>query len=180
MVNKGLLKIDAEGKKRCSWAENDPLMTRYHDDEWGEPLAEDDALFERLTLEIFQAGLNWRMILHKREAFRKAFHNFSLRRVAAYRDRDVQRLLNDSGIIRNRKKIEAAINNARVFLEIAEEHGSFQKYLAGLSGDEGTLLKEFRVRFSFMGPTIATSFFYSVGVLPAPHQPGCWKAKKST
>ncbi len=151
-------------------------MTRYHDEEWGEPVEDDDALFERLTLEMFQAGLSWRTVLNKREAFRKAFDDFSLSHVADYREKDVQRLLNNKAIIRNRKKIEAAIQNAKIILELKKEHGSFAKYLASLDNDEKTLSKEFKDRFSFMGPTIALSFFHSVGIVPARHEPDCWKA----
>ncbi len=168
--------MNAEAKKRCSWAEGDPLLAEYHDEEWGEPISGDDALFERLVLEMFQAGLNWRMILQKRQAFRKAFHNFSLPRVARYNDKDVERLLNDKSIIRNRKKIEAAVKNAKVIMEIRKEQGSFANYLAALDQEEEELIKEFRKRFSFMGPTIALNFFRSVGMVPATHQPGCWKA----
>ena len=107
-------------KKRCSWAVDDPLLIQYHDEEWGVPLESDDALFERMTLEVFQAGLNWRLILHKRASFRKAFKNFSIERVASYTERDVARLLNDKSIIRNRLKIESTIENARRLRKILE------------------------------------------------------------
>jgi DNA-3-methyladenine glycosylase I len=174
------MKMNSEGRKRCSWAEADELSARYHDQEWGEPVSDDQALFERLVLEMFQAGLNWRLILHKREAFRKAFHGFSPSCVSAYTEQDVQRLLDDKGIIRNRKKIEAAIGNAKVFLKIIEEHGSFADYLRGLDSDEEALMREFKKRFSFMGPKIAMSFFQSVGMAHVSHEPGCWKAAKQT
>ncbi len=117
-------------KKRC-WGGNDPLMIAYHDQEWGVPLHDDRMLFEFLVLEGMQAGLSWSTILRKRENFRIAFAGFDVSRVADYRNRDVQRLLQDPGIIRNRLKIEAAINNAQRFLEVQKEFGSFDKYIWG-------------------------------------------------
>jgi DNA-3-methyladenine glycosylase I len=117
-------------KKRC-WGGNDPLMIAYHDTEWGVPLHDDRGLFEFLVLEGMQAGLSWATILRKRENFRKAFSGFDARRVAGYGTEDVQRLLENPGIIRNRLKIEAAINNARRFLEVQKEFGSFDRYIWG-------------------------------------------------
>ena len=119
-----------KAKKRC-WGGNDPLMIAYHDTEWGVPLHDDRGLFEFLVLEGMQAGLSWATILRKRENFRKAFSGFDARRVAVYGAKDVQRLLEDPGIIRNRLKIEAAINNARRFLEVQKEFGSFDRYIWG-------------------------------------------------
>jgi DNA-3-methyladenine glycosylase I len=121
--------IHGDGKTRCAWLGNDELMMRYHDDEWGVPLHDDQKLFEFLILEGMQAGLSWRTILHKRENFRGAFHNFNPARVAHYGDRDVDRLLADAGIIRNRAKINSAINNAQRFLEISREFGTFDRYI---------------------------------------------------
>jgi DNA-3-methyladenine glycosylase I len=155
---------------------DDPLLTAYHDEEWGVPLEDDDELFERLTLELFQAGLSWRLILRKREAFRKAFHGFSIDRVASFTERDVKRLLGDDGIIRNRLKIESTIENARRLRRIIDEHGSFARYLSSLTGTPEELYKEFRQRFRFMGPKIAESFLLSIGRLDGAHEPGCWKA----
>src|SRR5579859_856103 len=103
----------ADGLMRCPWAVSAPEYVAYHDDEWGQPLRGDDALFERLCLEAFQSGLSWLTILRKREAFRTAFAGFSIERVAAFDDSDVARLLADAGIVRNRQKIDAAISNAR-------------------------------------------------------------------
>ncbi len=117
-------------KKRC-WGGNDPLMTAYHDQEWGVPLHDDRMLFEFLVLEGMQAGLSWSTILRKRENFRSSFAGFDVSRVAAYCNRDVQRLLQDPGIIRNRLKSEAAINNAQRFLEVQKEFGSFDRYIWG-------------------------------------------------
>jgi DNA-3-methyladenine glycosylase I len=167
---------DKGHRKRCQWAEKDLLLQRYHDEEWGEPVEEDEAFFERLVLEIFQAGLNWRLILHKREAFRRAFSRFSITRVASFREREIERLLADRGIVRNRKKVEATIENAKIFSEIVSTHGSFKNYLVSFSqGDKELLLEEFKRRFRFMGPKIAESFLESVGEIPPPHDPDCWK-----
>ena len=118
-------KTSQVGKKRCSWAVNDPLLIEYHDKEWGVPLETDDELFERMTLEIFQAGLSWRLILQKRNALRDAFADFSIERVASFTAKDVERLLKDKGIIRNRLKIESTIENARRLKKIVGEYGSF-------------------------------------------------------
>ncbi len=115
-------------RTRC-WGDGDPLMEAYHDTEWGVPLHDDRALFEFLLLDNFQAGLSWRTILHKREGFRKAFHNFDAQRIAAYGDRDRQRLLADANIIRNRAKVGAAITNAQAFLAVQQEFGSFDRYI---------------------------------------------------
>jgi DNA-3-methyladenine glycosylase I len=106
-------------------------MAAYHDREWGVPLHDDDKLFEFLILEGMQAGLSWRTILYKRENFRRAFHGFNAARVARYGERDIRRLLADAGIIRNRLKIRAAVNNARRFLEVRKEFGSFDRYIWG-------------------------------------------------
>jgi len=166
-------------RHRCAWATKDPLLQRYHDDEWGCPVEDDRAFFERFVLEIFQAGLNWRLILYKREAFRKAFAGFSVLRVASFGKQEIDRLLHDKGIVRNRRKIEAAIENARIFSRIIDEHGSFKNYLAQFDArDEAGLLREFKKRFRFMGPKIAGSFLQSVGKIPAPHDPDCWKSNR--
>jgi DNA-3-methyladenine glycosylase I len=115
--------------QRCSWAGTDETYVRYHDTEWGVPLHDDRALFEFLVLEGAQAGLSWSTILHKREAYRRAFEGFDPHRVARYGARQIERLLGDPGIVRNRLKIQAAINNARAFLEVGREHGSFDRYM---------------------------------------------------
>jgi len=118
-------------RTRCWGGNGDELMTAYHDREWGVPLHDDRKIFEFLVLEGMQAGLSWRTILHKRENFRRAFHGFDVERVARYGARDVKRLLADAGIIRNRLKIQAAINNARRFLEVRREFGTFARYMWG-------------------------------------------------
>jgi DNA-3-methyladenine glycosylase I len=118
-----------KARKKCCWGDVDPLLREYHDKEWGVPLHDDRRLFEFLVLEGMQAGLSWLTILRKRENFRRAFAGFDPERVARFTARDVRRLLADAGIIRNRLKIEAAIHNARRFLEVQREFGSFDRYI---------------------------------------------------
>ena len=120
-----------DDKQRCEWPgkeEKNKLMIEYHDNEWGNPTHDDNRLFEYLILDTFQAGLSWRTILYKRENFRKAFHNFNAKRIAKYTEKDVKRLMNNSGIIRNKLKILSAITNAQKFLEMQKEFDSFDKY----------------------------------------------------
>ena len=116
-------------KTRCGWAQKNELMAKYHDEEWGNPLHDEQKLFEFLILEGMQAGLSWLTILNKRENFRLAYDNFDVQKVAGYDQQKVEELMSDSGIIRNRQKIEASINNAKRFLEVAEEFGSFNHYI---------------------------------------------------
>src|SRR5947208_4947911 len=114
---------------RC-WAPlDDALMLRYHDDEWGRPVHDDRKHFEYLVLDAFQAGLSWRTILYKRENFRKAFSNFDPKKIARYDSKKIRALLKDAGIIRNRLKIESAVKNAKAFLQVQKEFGSFDKYI---------------------------------------------------
>ncbi len=121
MINKNLM--------RCEWPGIDPLYVKYHDEEWGRPVYDDETLFEFLILEGFQAGLSWITILRKRDNFRKAFDNFDFHKIAGYTDNDFQRLIQNEGIIRNRLKIKAAITNAQAFLRVREEFGSFSRYI---------------------------------------------------
>ena len=114
---------------RCAWCGSDPLYVRYHDEEWGKEVHDDKVLFEFLILESAQAGLSWLTILRRRENYRKAFSGFDPVKVSEYTSDDVERLMHDSGIIRNRLKIESAINNAKLFLKVQEEFGSFDRYL---------------------------------------------------
>lgn len=165
-------------KRRCSWAADDPLLIEYHDNEWGIPLESDDELFERMTLEIFQAGLSWLLILRKREALVKAFAGFSIERVAAFTEKDVTRLMSDKGIIRNRLKIESTIENARRLKKLIAEYGSFAAYIDGLEGGLDELTKEFKRRFRFIGPLIVESFMQSIGKLNGVHEPGCAMARE--
>lgn len=146
----------------------------YHDTEYGFPLTGDAELFERLVLEINQAGLSWLTILKKRAAFREAYHGFDPERVARYGARDVKRLLGDAGIIRNRLKIEAAIANAKVVLGMRESHGSFAGWLdAYHPRTKEEWVKLFRQTFRFTGGEIVGEFLLSTGYLPGAHQESC-------
>jgi DNA-3-methyladenine glycosylase I len=178
----------ADGVARCWWGTTDPLYFEYHDQEWGRPVRGDDALFEMLTLEGFQAGLSWLTILRKRDAFRSAFAGFRIERVARFSDADVERLLGDAGIVRNRAKIEATIGNARTALELApggltellwsyapparERPRSFAEIPAKTAESEA-LSKELRARgFRFVGPTIVYALMQAVGIVDD-HLAGC-------
>lgn len=158
----------------CQFAPGQPFHGPYHDSEYGFPLGDDNLLFERLILEINQAGLSWLIILKKREGFRRAYHNFDLERVAAYDEEHRLRLLNDPGIIRNRLKIEAAIENARRIVEIRKEYGSFAGWLDRhhpLSKPEW--IKLFKKTFRFTGGEIVGEFLMSIGYLPGAHAEDC-------
>ncbi len=170
---------------RCAWSENDELMNRYHDEEWGLPVHDDRKHFEFLVLESAQAGLSWRTVLHKRVNYREAYDNFDPRVVAGYGDEKVEELLNNPGIIRNRKKIEASINNAMRFLEVQEEFGSFDAYLWHFNDRKqvvnrwkrledlpartelsDTISADMKKRgFGFVGSTIIYSHLQAVGVV---------------
>ena len=115
--------------QRCAWPKDDPLYIKYHDEEWGVPLTDDKALFEFLILETFQAGLSWITVLRKRENFRKAFDDFDYKKIAAYDENKIEELISDQGIIRNKLKIKAAVSNARAFINIRKEFGSFSNYI---------------------------------------------------
>src|SRR6185312_13756041 len=121
--------------KRCTWAGTDELYVKYHDEEWGKPVHDDKILFEFLILESAQAGLSWITILRRRENYRKAFAGFDVEKVAAFTGEDVERLMQDAGIIRNRLKVLASINNAKLFIEVQKEFGSFDKYLYSFMPD---------------------------------------------
>src|SRR5689334_18653843 len=114
---------------RCPWCLSSELMIKYHDEEWGVPVHDDRKLFEFIVLDTFQAGLSWSTILNKRENFRKAFHDFQVEKVARYSEKKIQKLLNDAGIIRNKLKVYGTVNNAKKFIEIQKEHGSFDNYI---------------------------------------------------
>jgi len=151
----------------------------YHDTQYGFPIEDDNELFCRLVLEINQAGLSWTTILNKQEGFRKAYHNFNIKKVAAYKDKDVQRLLNDAGIIRNRLKVNAAIENAKTILLLQKEFGSFKNWLARQhpkSREEWTKL--FKQTFRFTGGEIVNEFLMSAGYLPGAHEKDCPVYKK--
>jgi DNA-3-methyladenine glycosylase I len=160
--------------------ENLSLHKEYHDNHYGFPLENDDELFERLMLEINQAGLNWILILKKQENFRKAFDNFKIEKVSKYGEKDFNRLMNDAGIIRNRLKINAAIENARIIIELRKEHGTFKNWLDMNSGHAtalGDWTKLFKKTFRFTGGEIVNEFLMSTGYLPGAHSPDCpaWK-----
>lgn len=128
-------------KHRCSeeWTGNDPVLMKYHDEEWGKPEHDEQKLTELFMLELFQAGLSWSIILHKRENFRKAFDDFDPEKISRYDEKKVNELMQNPGIIRNRKKIEATVNNASVILKIRKEYGSFSKYLWHFTNDQSVL-----------------------------------------
>jgi DNA-3-methyladenine glycosylase I len=152
------------------------LHKEYHDNHYGFPIDNDDELFERLMFEINQAGLNWILILKKQHNFRKAFDNYSIEKVANYNEKDFLRLMNDPGIIRNRLKINAAIENARIILKIREEAGSFRKWLE-LNAENYVILQDwtklFKKTFKFTGGEIVNEFLMSIGYLPGAHTPEC-------
>ena len=172
-------------KTRCEWCGNDPLYMAYHDDEWGVPLHDDRLLFEFLILEGAQAGLSWITVLKKRQHYRDAFHQFDISRVARYTPKDMERLLSNPGIVRNRLKIESAIRNAKGALEIIEEHGSLDRFLWQYVNGEPVqnawkTLKEIPAQtaaseqmsrdlkkrgFNFVGPTICYAFMQAVGMV---------------
>src|SRR5919201_5578495 len=161
--------------KRCAWARN-PLAIAYHDKEWGVPVKNDRKLFEFLILEGAEAGLSWDTILAKRENYRRAFHGFDAERVARYGAREKRRLLADEGIVRNRAKIDAAIRNARQFLEVQKSHGSFARYVWSFD-DAQALSKDLQKRgFKFVGPTIMYAFMQAVGMVND-HERGCFRRK---
>lgn len=150
------------------------LHQAYHDHHYGFPLHDDDELFGRLIMEINQAGLSWETILKKEAAFRKAYDNFNIKRVAAYTEKDRERLLADAGIIRNRLKINAAIENAKTILSLQQEYGSFEKWLT--HHHPRTLeewVKLFKKTFKFTGGEIVNEFLMSIGYLPGAHVANC-------
>lgn len=172
-------------KQRCGWCGTDPLYVEYHDREWGVPVHDDRSLFEFLVLEGAQAGLSWITILRKREAYRRAFDDFDVERVARYGARKVAALLNDAGIVRNRLKIESAIKNARAFANVVDEHGSFDRYQWRFV-DGAPIVNRFRTMkdvpprteisdvlskdlkrrgFSFVGSTIIYAHMQAVGMV---------------
>ena len=171
-----------EHSKRCSWCNlKNETYVKYHDEEWGRPLYDDQKLYELLILECFQAGLSWECVLNKRESFRAAFDGFDIDKVIAYDEKKKQALMNDPGIIRNRLKIKAAVDNSIVFKALQKEFGSFSNYIWSFTGHK-VVLEEFTVRttsplsdtiskdlkkrgMTFVGSTIIYSFLQSLGVI---------------
>ena len=190
--------VPSDGLARCWWAPGEPLdavLAAYHDDEWGRPIGRDRELFEKLALDTFQAGLSWSVILHKRDAFRRAFHGFEPGVVAGFGAADVARLLGDPGIVRNRAKIEATIGNARRCLELIASEGSLAAYLArfappparrlppaatradvpATSDVSDALSADLRARgWRFVGSTVVYAFMQAVGLVDD-HVPGCFR-----
>ncbi|MBP1630086.1 MAG: 3-methyladenine glycosylase [Bacteroidetes bacterium] len=155
------------------------LHKRYHDLYYGFPLSDDNELFGRLIMEINQAGLSWETILKKEEAFREAYCNFDIKAVAAFSEKDRERLMNDAGIIRNRLKINAAIENAKTILALQEEHGSFENWLkANHPKTKEEWVKLFKKTFRFVGGEIVNEFLMSIGYLKGAHSEDCPIHKK--
>ena len=186
-----------DGFSRCQWPGNDELYIHYHDTEWGVPLTGDQEMFERICLEGFQAGLSWITILKRREGFRKAFKNFDIKKVSKFSESDIERLMNDQGIIRNRAKILSAIKNANIVLEMAKQGESISdlvwqfappaskrtspaknfEWLAVSPASEA-ISKELRSRgFGFVGPTTMYALMQSIGMIND-HAPGCFRRKE--
>jgi DNA-3-methyladenine glycosylase I len=182
-------------KPRCWWCGEDPVYVRYHDEEWGVPLHDDNKIFEMLILESFQAGLSWITVLKKRENFRKAFRSFIPENVARMGSKDIERLMGNAGIIRNRPKIKAAIGNARAFLRTKEEFGTFDSYIWGFtegrtlfdprgmtrariratSPESDALSKDLKARgFSFVGSTVCYAHMQATGMVND-HIKGCFR-----
>jgi DNA-3-methyladenine glycosylase I len=175
---------------RCTWSENDPLMREYHDVEWGVPEYDSRALWEKLMLDGFQAGLSWSIILRKRDAFRKAFKGFDPKKVARFGERDVVRLLDDAGIVRSRAKIEATIGGARAYLAMREAGEDFAPFVWGLAGGKPIqnggaiptktplseeISKALKKRgFKFVGPTIVYAWMQAVGIVND-HAENCFR-----
>lgn len=174
--------FQAEDKRhRCWWCAKDDLYKNYHDTEWGFPVADDRTLFEKVCLEGFQSGLSWYTILVKRENFRAAFDNFEFEKVAAYTDQDLQRLLQDAGIVRHKGKIEATINNARCALETVKQYGSLAAFfwqfepkptpasgieIVSVSEESKAMAKALKKQgWKFVGPTTAYSFMQAMGLV---------------
>ena len=160
----------------CAFAPTSPLHAAYHDTEYGFPVTDDDVLFERLVLEINQAGLSWDLMLKKRESFQKAYKKFSIAKVASFTERDRERLMGDAGIVRNRLKINAAIQNAQTIRKLQKEYGSFAAWLAQHAEKELTKaewVKLFKKTFLFTGGEIVGEFLMSVGLLGGSHDADC-------
>lgn len=185
-----------DNKIRCSWCEGDTLYMEYHDKEWGRPMHDDRTLFEFLILEGAQAGLNWLTILKKREGYRKAFANFDVAKIAKYNEEKVQTLLQDEGIVRNQLKIRSAIRNAKTFITIQKEFGSFDEYIWGfVDGKQivnnikgmktipitteisDQISKDLKKRgFNFVGSTIIYAYMQAIGMVDD-HFSDCWCKK---
>lgn len=177
-------------KVRCRWAESDPLLRSYHDEEWGRPVRDSREMWETLMLEGFQAGLSWLVVLRKREAFRKAFHRFDPKKVAAMTEEDVLRLMQDPGIVRARAKIEATIAGARIYLDMQRQDEDLSTMIWGIAGGKpivnttGEMLTTSPLSeevsrwlkkrgFKFVGPVIVYAWLQAIGVIED-HAPNCF------
>ncbi len=181
-----------DGKPRCSWCNTAPEFFDYHDNEWGYPVSDDRRLFEKLCLESFQSGLSWRTILSKRENFRAAFRNFDFNKIAEFSDADINRLLDDKGIVRHRGKIEAVINNARRVQDLIADEGSLAAYVwryeptappapqsASTSAESIAMSKDLKKRgWKFVGPTTIFAFMQAMGLIND-HANGCVMREKA-
>ena len=188
-----------ENKSRCTWAKNNALMIEYHDKEWGVPVHDDEKLFEFLILEGAQAGLSWQTILNKRENYRQAFNDFDPSKISRYNHHDTKRLLNNPGIVRNRLKIAATIQNAKKFLDVQKEFGSFDSYIWQFvnhkplqhkvkslknipvtTQESDAMSRDLLKRgFKFVGSTICYAFMQAVGMVND-HQIDCFRKKELT
>ena len=189
-MTKESLLIGADGKKRCWWCGDDPQYMDYHDNEWGQVVTDDIHLFEKICLEGFQSGLSWLTILRKRENFRKAFQGFDFQKVSKFTQNDIDRLLQDEGIVRHRGKIEATINNAQKIIPLIDQEGSFYDYLqkynpkrtplvssreqiVSVTDESIALSKDLKKRgFTFVGPTTCYAFMQAMGMVND-HIDGC-------
>lgn len=182
------------GRRRCAWCGDDPLYVGYHDREWGVPVRDDRRLFEQLMLEGAQAGLAWITVLRKREHYRRAFAGFDPRKVARFDRRKVDALMRDAGLVRHRGKLESAAVNARAFLEMQAEHGSFAAWLWSHVDGRPVVRRSRKPRatsplaekvsgelrrrgMKFVGPTIIHAYLQAVGIIDE-HTPGCWRAER--
>jgi DNA-3-methyladenine glycosylase I len=169
----------------CDWPIGDKLMEKYHDEEWGVPVLNDKVHFEYMILDSFQAGLSWKTILHRRKGFKKAFANFNYKKVAAFTKKDVARLMKDDGIIKNRQKIESSVTNAKLFMDVQKEFGSFNRYIwqfvgykpiqnkhkhsyevPATSSESDAMAKDLKKRgFKFCGSTICYAYMQAAGMV---------------
>jgi DNA-3-methyladenine glycosylase I len=189
--------LEKKKMKRCAWPTDDPLMIKYHDNEWGVPVHNDSKLFEFLLLEGFQAGLSWRTILNKRENFRIAFDYFDFNKVALYNKRKINSLLKDEGIIRNKLKIESTVTNAKAFIKVRKQFGTFDKYIWGFVKNKPIINKHKRLKdlpastkvsdfisadlkkrgFKFVGSTIIYAHMQATGMVND-HMTDCFRYKQ--
>jgi DNA-3-methyladenine glycosylase I len=183
-------------KNRCPWTNDDALMIAYHDEEWGVPVHDDKKHFEFLLLDAFQAGLSWKTILYKRENFRKAFTDFDVEKVAKFSEKKLEKLMHDEGIIRNRLKIFGAVKNAKAFIKIQKEFGSFDKYIWQFTGNKTIVNKRKTIKdipaatkesdamskdlkkrgFTFVGSTICYAYMQAAGMVND-HTLDCFRRK---